>query len=121
MRISLLAASMILLSIAYSQAAPTAPAQQPLNCDVGPLEKTIAESTWLLYSCGDGSTLVLITPQGSKAFPFVFSLYRTATGYRVSGEGTGPKSATDPVAEALNALTPQNVATLIEQTKRVKK
>ena len=97
------------------------PSSQPLNCDVGPLEKTIAESKWLLYSCGDGSTLVLITPAGSKSFPFVFSLYRTETGYRLNGEGTGPKSATDPVANVLSSLSAKNIATLIEQTKSVKK
>ena len=109
------------MTIASSHALPAAPSKQPLNCDVGPLEKTIAGSTWLLYSCGDGSTLILITPAGSKSFPFVFSLYRTETGYRLSGEGTGPKVATDPVAEVLSALSPQNIAILIDQTKAVKK
>jgi hypothetical protein len=109
------------MTVASFQALAAGSSDQPLNCDVGPLERTIAGSTWLVYSCGDESTLVFITPAGSKSFPFVFSLHRTETGYRLSGQGAGPKAATDPVAKMLSAMSVQNIAALIEQTKSVKK
>jgi hypothetical protein len=97
------------------------PPRQALTCDIKPVERTIAESKWLIYSCDDGVTLVLVTAPGSKALPFAFQLHPTSSGYRLVGEGTGSKAATDPVAEALSTLSAQDIATIIEQTKAVKK
>jgi len=105
------------------RAQPSALATTPesLACNVGPVEKKILESSWLLYSCNDGASLVLVAPSGSTAFPFVFMFQYTSQGYRLSGEGAGSKAVTDQVLEVLNALTARDVANLVDLTKRAEK
>src|ERR1700733_9384752 len=74
----------------------SASSPQPLNCLHGPITKTFGRSDWLTYSCDDGKTLVMMSATGSPAAPFVFTIFLVDGAYRVTGQGTGPKSATDP-------------------------
>ena len=92
-----------------------------LNCTVGPLFRIFGSVPWLVYSCTDGRTLVLVSAPGSPAAPFSFMLSPEGESYHLRGEGTGSQSATDGALKELQALTAKDIETLIRQTQAVKK
>ena len=102
---------------ADSQASP----RPTLNCNVGPLSKTFGKSQWLLYSCNDASTLIVVSAPGSPATPFIFSFSLEGASYHLRGEGTGAQGATDAAYNELQALSASAIHELIEQTKHVGK
>src|SRR6478609_5817752 len=80
-----------------SPALASAETERPpeLNCDMGPLHKTYGETAWLVYACNDARSVVIVSDEGSPAFPFVFMLYvKPGEDVQVHGEGTGKESAT---------------------------
>jgi hypothetical protein len=97
-------------------AAADEPAQ--LKCDVGPITKTYGASKWLVYSCDDNRSLVIVSTPDSRAAPFIFTLHPSANGYQLHGEGTGQKEATDAALKELHALTERAILTLIAETGR---
>jgi len=87
----------------------------------GTLFKTFGGTKWFLYSCPDGKTLVIYSAPGSPAEPFYFMFFPAESGYRLYGEGTGAKAATEAAMKELKSLTRENIASLIEETKSAKK
>ncbi|HWA91967.1 MAG TPA: hypothetical protein VG889_18145 [Rhizomicrobium sp.] len=94
------------------------PKQPQLECKTGPLTKVYGGTTWLLYSCDDNRSIVIVSAPGSPAAPFYFSYFPEAGGYHLSGEGTGDRAATDLAYKELVALTAKDIALLIADTKR---
>ncbi|HSC47383.1 MAG TPA: lipocalin family protein [Gammaproteobacteria bacterium] len=92
----------------------------PLNCDVGPVNKTYGSAPWLVYSCHDDRSLTFVSAPGSPAMPFYFVLYVKEGQYRLTGEGTGDKKVTDAALAELQKLSATDVAALIVETKKVK-
>lgn len=91
-------------------------AQQPnLKCVAGPVKKTYGNSPWLVYSCDDGQSLVIVTAPGSPAAPFYFIF----NGGHLRGEGTGNKAMADAAYNDLQRLTDANIKVLVTQTKQV--
>jgi hypothetical protein len=113
-------ASALLLCLALhplmASADPSASYKLPLDCSHGPVTKSFGNSDWLTYSCSDGKTVVLVSAPGSPASPFVFTIFPLDGVYRVTGQGTGPRLATDPAYAALSKLSTQNFQTIIKDT-----
>ena len=93
----------------------------PLQCDVGPVTKVFGSVPWLVYSCNDASSVVLISAPGSPATPFYFMFPLEGTTYRLRGEGTGSKAATDAALKDLQALSATDILGLRRETIAVKK
>lgn len=87
-----------------------------LKCDIGPVKKTYGMTQWLVYSCDDRRSIVVVSAPGNPAMPFFFTLSPTGDGYRLHGEGTGRKEATSAAFEELEALSEEDIITLVEQT-----
>jgi hypothetical protein len=117
--ISATCAAMLMATIAI--AASPAPSSPTLKCDVGPVEKTFGNSRWLVYSCDDNRSIVLVSAPGSPAMPFVFSFIATGDSYRLSGEGTGQKKAAAAAFGEIKALSEQDIASFVGQTKAEKR
>ena len=92
-----------------------------LKCEIGPLDKTYGMTQWLVYGCTDDRTAVIVSAPGNPAFPFVFAFVANEKGYRLYGEGTGRKDATEAAFNELKALSEKDIVTLIEQTKTVQR
>jgi hypothetical protein len=88
----------------------------PLNCDVGPVTKTFGSAPWLVYSCNDPSTVVLVSVPGSPASPFYFIFSLENGTYRLRGEGTGAKTVTDAALQQLQSLSTADVQALRQET-----
>jgi hypothetical protein len=104
-------------SLALSQAL----SQPTLTCNVGPLGKTFGQTQWLVYSCNDPSTLIVVSAPGNPASPFYFSFSLEGSSYHLRGEGTGSKPASDAAYSELQALSTSAIRSLVEQTKHVGK
>jgi hypothetical protein len=96
-------------------------AAPPLNCDVGPVAKVFGSVPWLVYSCNDASSVVLVSAPGSPAMPFYFAFSLEGSAYTLRGEGTGAKAATDAALKELQALSASDVLALRHETLVVKK
>ncbi|MGO4549537.1 hypothetical protein AB4059_00315 [Lysobacter sp. 2RAF19] len=87
---------------------------------MGPLHKTYGETAWLVYACNDARSVVIVSDEGSPAFPFVFMLYvKPGEDVQVHGEGTGKESATRAAYDEIKASTQSDVAGLVEQAQSV--
>jgi hypothetical protein len=116
----------VLLAITlFSGFAPAAePAAQ--KCDVGPLNATYGKTQWLVYSCNNekaegNAMLVLVSAPGNPAMPFVFFFYVKNGAYRLYGEGTGDKKATQAAVLELQQLSEPQIAKLILRTRQVRR
>jgi hypothetical protein len=104
------------LSACILVALPVAASGGPLNCDVGPATKTFGGASWLVYSCNDPSTVIVVSAPGSPAGPFYFALSFENGAYRIRGEGTGAKSVTDAALRQLQSLSTKDIQALRQET-----
>jgi len=107
--------------IALAFAAVTHADVQHLSCFVGPVTKVFGSLPWLVYSCSDGRSLVLVSAPGSPAAPFHFLLLPAVPHYHVDSGGTGSKALTDAALKELSALPQKQIEALIVETRAVKK
>jgi hypothetical protein len=92
-----------------------------LKCEIGPVAKRYGSTQWLVYSCDDERTLVIVSAPGNPAMPFYFTFSRPDGRYQLSGEGTGRKDVTDAALNHLKTLSERDIADIIEQTKAQRK
>lgn len=90
----------------------------PVQCNVGPVARELGGSDWMVLSCSDGRSMVMVSAQGNPAGPFVFFLKPLPDGaYAISGEGNGDKAASDAALEVLTHYTTADFAALLAATK----
>ena len=94
--------------------------EDTFKCTIGPVTKTYGQTQWLVYSCNDDKTLVIVSAPGNPATPFYFTLLPTDAGHRLFGEGTGKKEATAAAFEQLKSLSEDDIANVIKETKEAK-
>jgi hypothetical protein len=90
---------------------------QPLKCDVGPVSNTYGMTQWLVYSCDDAQTLVILSATENPAAPFYFTVSPRGGRYQIDGEGPGRKELTDAALQELQRLSERDIKSLIEQTR----
>ena len=61
--------------------------------------------------------MVFVSAPGSPASPFVFFAFVGPKDFKLHGEGTGSKQATDAAYKELSALTPKDLAALTAQAR----
>lgn len=94
-------------------------AQAPtLQCNIGPVRKVFGGVSWLVYSCDDTKSVVVVSARGSPASPFYFMFSPEGGHYHLRGEGTGSRAATDAALKELQALSSRDIENLILETKR---
>jgi hypothetical protein len=93
----------------------------PLQCNIGPVMKVFGSVPWLVYSCNDASSVVLVSAPGSPATPFYFFFSLQGTTYKLRGEGTGSKAVTGAALKDLQALSPDDIRRLRAETITAKK
>lgn len=90
-----------------------------MKCDIGPVTKQFGKSSWLVYSCSDGKSVLIASAPTNKAVHFHFSFVADDDGYSLHGEGQGDKHVTDAAYQELNALSEAGVAALVAETRKV--
>ena len=107
-----------IVALMLAQVAASRDGQEPsLQCETGPLHKNYGGNAWLVYSCSDRKTLVVVSDQGNPASPFYFVIYPKDGHYSISGEGTGSKAASNAALEDLKKISGSDIAAMLEATK----
>ena len=88
-----------------------------LKCDMGPLPKTYGGTDWLVFSCADNRTVLIVAAPGNPATPFYFVFSPRGNGHQLSAEGTGRRDTTTAAFIDLKLLTERDIAELIKDTK----
>ena len=91
---------------------------EPLSCSVGPASRTYAGHKWIVWSCTDRQSVVIVAGPGNPAQPFYFFITPSAEGIELVGEGTGAKSATEPAYLELKKLTTKDLKAMVTETQR---
>lgn|SRR5690606_10710900 len=107
------AAIPLLLALASSAAAE----RSLLDCHTGPVTKTYGKTEWLVYSCSDDRSIVVVAKPDNPAFEFYFILVPGPDDVELYGEGVGDKAATEPAFQDLKLLSPTDVAAVVAETK----
>ena len=109
-----------MFSVVLNPLSAIAEDEDSFECNIGPVTKTYGQAQWLVYSCNDDKTLVIVSAPGNPATPFYFTLLPTDAGHRLFGEGTGKKEATAAAFEQLKSLSEDDIANVIKETKEAK-
>lgn len=104
----ILAAPLLLL-----QAATTLADQQ---CKTGPITRTFGKVPWLVYSCDDKKSLVLISGPGNPATPAFFVMNPVGDGYDIQNKGSGNQAISTAAYQDLKNLSANEIAELIAAT-----
>lgn len=107
---------LLIIAISLFSSDMTFAAPDTMKCETGPVKKIYGNVPWLVYSCTDNKTVVIVSDTGSPAMPFVFSFHKKDDGYHLIGEGTGNKNATNAAYTELSKLTEMKIQQLITQT-----
>ena len=89
----------------------------PLKCAVGPIEKTYGRTQWLVYSCDDARSVVIVAAPLSPARPFVFRFLAQKNGYLLQSKGTGDKAYTTAALGELKVMSMDDIEALVKLTK----
>jgi len=111
------ASSFIVTALALAVLVNLADAAAQLKCETGPVQRTFGSTPWLVYSCDDGYSVVVISAPGNPAMPFYFMFSRDGAGYHLEGEGTGRRESTAAAFEELKRLSASDVEALVAQTR----
>lgn len=93
-------------------------APDSLTCDIGPVAKQFGGTNWIIYSCDDQRSLVIVSAPDNPASPFYFMLTPDESDYRRYGEGTVSQEHTSAAYEDLKVLGQGDIESLIAQTKQ---
>lgn len=110
----------LLFSVVLNPLSAIAEDEDSFECNIGPVTKTYGQAQWLVYSCNDDKTLVIVSAPGNPATPFYFTFLPTDAGHRLFGEGTGKREATAAAFEQLKSLSEDDIANVIKETKEAK-
>jgi hypothetical protein len=111
----------LLVAIAICLPLPVGAQTAPMDCTVGPIIKTFAGSKWVVNSCIDGRTVVLMAMNDSPAFPCFIKMEPSTEGYNINGRGKGDKQATNAAMDELAALSVADIEGMIDETKQLQK
>lgn len=115
MKLPIGALGVLLLASAPAYAAGSATPN--LRCETGPVNRKFGNTDWLVYSCDDGRSMVVVSADKNPATPFYFVLTPDAGGYRVTGEGSGNKQASDAGGDDLSRMGAAEFADLLAATR----
>lgn len=109
-------AALLLLMLGISATCVAETETEPMNCDVGPIERSFGANEWIVYSCQDQQSIVVVSAPGSPAMPFYFMITPIDGKYQLHGEGNGDKTATNAAYQDLKLLDEAAIAELISAT-----
>jgi len=117
MKLASLAAVLLLATLTSvtahgEEAAP----KQTLSCEFGPVPKTYGETSWLVYTCDDGQSVLIVAAPGGPAAPFMFRFRAGEDGYVLQSQGSGDKEFTTAAFGDLKVMSVQDIEELISLT-----
>ncbi len=88
-----------------------------MECDIGPIVKTYGGTDWLVYSCNDRRSVVIVAAKDSPARPFLFRFLAQGNAYVLQSRGTGDRKFTFAAFNELKAMSGQDIEMLVTLTR----
>jgi len=88
----------------------------PMRCEMGGIKRDFGGSTWIVYGCADGASLIFVSDTGSPAMPFFFILTPKDGAYLLTGEGNGDRTYTQAAYDDLKRLGEPEIEALLAET-----
>ena len=107
----------ILMVVVACLPLPSLAQQAQLICTTGPITKTFGGSKWVVNSCTDERTIILMAVRDNPAAPCFITLAPAPDGYSINGRGQGDKQATNAAMEELGGLSVADIHALIAETR----
>ena len=112
---------MIAACLLLSVAAPALAAGHPhkketVACTTGPVTKTYGGSTWLVYGCADGRSVLVISNQGDQNTSEYVMLSPARTGVQVVSEGWGDVGNGNAAFAQLKGMSATDLESLLAET-----
>jgi hypothetical protein len=95
--------------------APAAPAADQ-QCKTGPVTRTFGQVPWLVYSCEDKRSLLVVSAPGNPAMPAFFVMNPVGEGYDIRNQGSGNQAISTAAYHDLKKLSAKEIAELIAAT-----
>lgn len=92
-------------------------AEQPLSCKTGPVAQDFGGTHWVVYSCSDGQTVIIVAPPENPAAPQFFTVRPDGKGVLASGEGSGKQEYSSRAFAEVVKLKATDLANLVERTR----
>lgn len=110
----------VFVSVSFGPVTVASEEQKSVNCETGPLTKEYGKTSWLVYSCDDNKSMLIISAIDNPAMPYYFTLQESKKGYLVIGAGSGDKKTTAAAFADLEKLSQSEILKLIKKTKTIK-
>ena len=108
----------LLVAVLVCLPLPASAQTAPMDCTVGPVIKTFGGSKWVVNSCADGRTVILMATNDSPAFPCFIKIAPSTEGYDINGRGKGDRQATNAAMDELGALSGADIHAMIDERSR---
>ena len=118
MKLAVMAFGALFAASVAASAEGAGPAAPQLRCEIGPVIRHFGGTDWLVYSCDDGRSMVVVSTEKNPAAPFYFLLTPASAGYRIDGEGNGNKQASDAAGDDLARMSAADFINLLAETRR---
>ena len=102
-------------AVAIAQQPP--PSSPSLKCDIGPISRTFGGAEWIVYSCDDHASMVVLPKGANPPLQFHFFLSPDAGAYKIVSQGDGDRKVIDPAKDELSKFTSADFAALLAATK----
>ncbi|QAY75935.1 hypothetical protein [Sphingosinicella sp. BN140058] len=101
-----------------SNAPSKPPEAPPMACETGRVQRRFGGTDWIVLSCADKLSMVVVSAPGNPASPFYFFLKPGRDGgYTIVGEGNGDRQASDAAGDALSKMTVAEMQALLAETR----
>lgn len=104
------------IGLAFAVPAPARGDEAAQKCDVGPITRTYGNAPWLVYSCRDERSLLIVSAPGNAAAPAFFVFHPRGEGYELRNQGSANQAISAAAYVELNRLSPEAIADLIAAT-----
>ena len=104
------------IGLALAAFAPAHGDEAAQKCDVGPITRTYGNAPWLVYSCRDQRSLVIMSAPGNAAMPAFFVFHPRGEGYELRNQGSANQAISAAAYAELSRLSPKQIADLIAAT-----
>ena len=110
----LMAATIALSAPAMAQDAP-----EPVRliCETGPLYRFFGGHSWIVYSCNDQASMIVMAPPETPAGNSYLVLKADVAGYEIFAEADGEREITDAAREELAEMSMGQLARLLADTR----
>ena len=109
-----LALAIVIIALQAPTAARGDEASQ--KCDVGPITRTYGNAPWLVYSCRDRHSILIVSAPGNAAMPAFFVFHPRGEGYELRNQGSANQAISAAAYAELSRLSPKQIADLIAAT-----